>query len=150
MNRIGATSAAILLLTCCLSADSGTHNGTLPMSLKFCDFEVPAELMRGNFSSLIIYEFRVTEDGRPEGLSKRLDDFVGLEEVKACLSSWDLRGLETDADYKVVFSWRHGKGWERMSILGPGINLVVEQSGNPAPYQAATKPTPSGADSPEP
>jgi len=102
--------------------------------VQFCNFTVSSELERANYSSLVIYTFELTDEGRPTKVVPLKDDFVGEEVVTECLRGWRFTGYRPGQQLRVVFVWTHGVGWTQISVSDPQSLVVLEVTGDRCPY----------------
>jgi hypothetical protein len=112
---------------------NGSASG-ISYDITFCHFEVPEPFKSGYCHFSIIYTFQLDGEGKPLHIAKIIDNKIGLDTVRGCLSTWQFRGIHEGAKITVLFQWKHAQGWVLMTILGPNFKNTIRISGDRSPY----------------
>ena len=123
---------AALSLMILLGRVQGTPVTTVEVS--FCNFPVPRDMMRANASFNIVYSFDVDASGRPVRAEKIENAYVDDEAVVSCLREWRLPAAKRRKPHVAVFHWRHGVGWDQLTVTGPGFSQTTRITGSRCPY----------------
>jgi hypothetical protein len=92
----------------------------------FCNLNIPSDIKRANASFTITYAFEVGTEGKPVNIVKITDDYLSVEEVTPCLSEWRFQGIPKGSKLVASFRWRHGKGWDYLSVSGSQFSHKVK------------------------
>jgi hypothetical protein len=109
----------------------------IELDVDFCQLPLPDAVKRANASFYVSATFQVTEDGKPtniEVLKSGPNKYVEDVSVIECVKGWSIVGLPPGTRAVAMWRWNHGRGWEGLSISGPGISYRVKASGNRCPY----------------
>lgn len=132
-------SPEFLLLLLLFAADAG-HGSTEDAAaadmttIYFCHSPLPQIIRDGNASFNVVFSFEVNEDRRPQDIVKLMGKYVDDAFIEKCISQWKLP--EDSVGDKMFFSsyWRHGFGWEEMTVSGPNFNQRIVRFGELSPY----------------
>ena len=126
---------SLILLT--VLTGGGLHESSLPLTeISFCQPELPSHVKDMNASFLVIYSFKVDDEGRATQISRVRDEFSDGTGVVECLKKWRLHEEEPDSKTTVSLYWKHAVGWVEMTILGEDIRQRIVRSGDLSPYAA--------------
>ncbi len=136
-KRMIATRSVVSSLPLLLLFGCTTRNATGPPSYQvdFCHLEVPHVFIRGNATFALTLAFQVDSQGVPQSVDVLKNmSHVDQVAIEACLSRWRFPDLPTGSKLLAVFQWKHGRGWESLSIIGNGFRQRIDLSGNRCPY----------------
>lgn len=87
--------------------------------ITYCKFDIPDVVKTGNMSFYLHYGFEIDDQGQPVKIMKIRDEFIGVDQVTACIQNWRFRGLKMGTKLVAQFRWSHGKGWVSIVVTGP-------------------------------
>jgi hypothetical protein len=100
------------------------------LEIVFCNLNIPEHIKSANASFTISYAFEIGAEGRPVKIAKIIDSYLSVEEVTPCLSEWRFQGIPKGSKLVASFRWRHGKGWDYLSVSGAQFShKVIVQEG---------------------
>jgi len=117
-------------------------------AITLCALSVPKEIQQAHASFNAIYGFDVDSRGKPINLKPIESQFTNPKDVESCLDRLSLTSLPA-THLVAIFEWQHGKGWTKIAISGPGVELTIHLAGCPHCAKgtevpaAAAKPTPT-------
>ena len=107
------------------------------LDIDFCQLPLPNAIKLANASFYILATFQIGRDGKPteiqvikRDLSKHVDESAVVE----CVKGWTFAGIEPGTRVAARWYWKHGHGWESLSVTGSGISYRVRASGERCPY----------------
>jgi hypothetical protein len=129
MTRISINGHLLLLIVLFIF-------GNVPANcqeVNFCAFSLPKGVLQANASFNAIYQFDVDKNGDPINIKPTAKEFTNPQDVQVCIRQWTLP-QSANQHLVAVFEWRHGIGWTKLAVSGPGIKLTVHLSGQRCPY----------------
>jgi len=97
-------------------------------NIEFCQLTIDEVYKIGNFTSSIIYTFKLDEEGHPIEICDLKDTFVGKQKVVECLNNWRITGIKDGGKEKItmIYTWKHAVGWYQLTIVGSSFNFTVK------------------------
>ncbi len=84
------------------------------------------KLLKVNFTSTLVYTFRLDKMGHPIEIKAIKDDFIGEKQVAEAIRTWTFSDIYVDNGFFILkMTWVHDRGWTDMQLLGDGLDMTI-------------------------